>query len=83
MNEGIAQHPLTSSANYSTSPFDHISLRNRELHRRQTDGTTQSTENAADRDRDRNRDGDGDRDRDKDEPMDDARGPSGLRNLLN
>lgn len=47
------------------------------MHRRQTDGATQPVDTAEDRDRNR------DKDKDKDEPMEETRGPSGLRNLLN
>jgi hypothetical protein len=54
-----------------------MSQRARDLQRRPNDGVTQP----ANADRDQNRDGDGDKD--KDEPMEEARGPSGLRNLLN
>jgi hypothetical protein len=73
LNEGIAQHPLTSSASYSTSPFDHMAARRPDLNRSNTDGTTQPVDTARDRDVGR----------DKDEPMEESRGPSGLRNLLN
>jgi hypothetical protein len=75
LNEGIVQHPLTSSASYSTSPFDHVSLRAPPLARRQTDGVTQPVDTAVDRDREKAAE--------VDTPMEDARGPSGLRNLLN